>query len=189
MGGHALLPGIFPTQGSNPGFLLYRWILYQLSHQWGPRILEWVAYPFSRASSWPRYRTRVSYTEGGFFPTSATREAHWMPNKCQTLWFALITECSMDRPVPLLIERIIWRQNGTLNVIMQCDRLYERKVRGLWEKKRQSGAKGLLPEEVLSRLKSCEFSYLAESCQPGESQGKGFLMSERSCLKPRGETP
>ena len=25
-----------------------RWILYQLSHKGSPKILEWVAYPFSR---------------------------------------------------------------------------------------------------------------------------------------------
>ena len=33
VGGHALLQGIFPTRGSNPGLLHYRWIVYQLSHQ------------------------------------------------------------------------------------------------------------------------------------------------------------
>ena len=37
---HALLQGIFPTQGSNPGFLHCRWILYHLSHQGSPRMLE-----------------------------------------------------------------------------------------------------------------------------------------------------
>ena len=47
---HALLHGIFPTQGSNQGLLHCRWILYCLSHQGSPRILEWVAYPFSRGS-------------------------------------------------------------------------------------------------------------------------------------------
>ena len=31
------------------------------------RILEWVAIPFSRGSSWPRDRTWVSYIAGGFF--------------------------------------------------------------------------------------------------------------------------
>ena len=30
---HALLQGIFPTQGSNPGLLHCRQILYQLSHR------------------------------------------------------------------------------------------------------------------------------------------------------------
>ena len=33
VGGHALLQGIFPTQGSNPGLLHCRQILYHLSHQ------------------------------------------------------------------------------------------------------------------------------------------------------------
>ena len=46
VGCHALLQGIFPTQGLNPSLLLCRWILYHLSHQGRPRILEWVAYPF-----------------------------------------------------------------------------------------------------------------------------------------------
>ena len=39
VGCHALLQGIFPTQGSNPGLLRCRWILYCLSHQGSPRIL------------------------------------------------------------------------------------------------------------------------------------------------------
>jgi len=46
--------GIFPTQGSNPGLPHCRQILYQLSHQGSPRILEWVAYAFSGGSSRPR---------------------------------------------------------------------------------------------------------------------------------------
>ena len=33
VGCHALLQGIFPTQGSNPGLPHCRWILYHLSHQ------------------------------------------------------------------------------------------------------------------------------------------------------------
>ena len=33
MGCHALLQGIFPTQGSNSGLLHYRQILYHVSHQ------------------------------------------------------------------------------------------------------------------------------------------------------------
>jgi len=39
------------------------------------RILEWVAYPFSSGSSWPRNQTRVSHTAGKFFISWATREA------------------------------------------------------------------------------------------------------------------
>ena len=38
---HALFQGIFTTQGSNPGLPHCRRILYHLSHQGSPRILEW----------------------------------------------------------------------------------------------------------------------------------------------------
>ena len=59
--------GIFPTQGSNSGLPHCRRILYHLSHQGSPRILERVACPFSRGSSQPRDRTQVSRIAGGFF--------------------------------------------------------------------------------------------------------------------------
>ena len=41
-----------------------------------PRILEWVAIPFSRGSSQSSDRTRVSCMAGRFFTIWATREAH-----------------------------------------------------------------------------------------------------------------
>ena len=75
MGCHALRQGIFTTQGSNPGVPHCRQILYHLSHWGSPRTLEWVAYPFSRGSSRPRNRTRVSCIAGGFFTSRATRAA------------------------------------------------------------------------------------------------------------------
>ena len=77
-GCHALLQRIFPTQGSNPGLLHCRRILYCLNHQESWRILEWVAYPFSRRTSWPRNWTGVSCIAGRFFTSWATREAPWM---------------------------------------------------------------------------------------------------------------
>ena len=40
------------------------------------RILEWVAIPFSRGSSWPRGQTWISCTAGRFFTIWAIREAH-----------------------------------------------------------------------------------------------------------------
>ena len=58
VGSLSLLHGIFPTQGLNPGLPHCRRILYQLSHQGSPRILEWVVYPFSRGFSWLRNWTR-----------------------------------------------------------------------------------------------------------------------------------
>ena len=67
VGSLSLLQGIFLTQGSNPGLLHCRRILYQLSHKGSPKILEWVAYPFSSKSSRPRNGTRVSCIAGRFF--------------------------------------------------------------------------------------------------------------------------
>ena len=39
------------------------------------RILEWVAFPFSRGSSQPRDQTQVFNIAGGFFTSWATWEA------------------------------------------------------------------------------------------------------------------
>ena len=63
-----LLREIFPTQGSNPGIPHCWRILYQ------PRILEWVAYPFSRGSFRPRNWSGVSHIAGGFFANWPIRE-------------------------------------------------------------------------------------------------------------------
>ena len=64
--------GIFLTQGSGPGLPHCRRMLYRLGHQGRPRILEWVAYPFSRGSSPPRNPTGVSCIAGRFFTSWAT---------------------------------------------------------------------------------------------------------------------
>ena len=73
VGSLSLLQGIFPNQGSNPGLLHCRQILYQLSHWGSPRRLEWVAYPFSSGSARPRNRTGVFWIAGGFFTSWVTR--------------------------------------------------------------------------------------------------------------------
>ena len=96
VGSCSFLQGIFPTQGSNPGLPLCRWILYQPSHQGRPRILEWVAYPFSRGSSWPRNQTRVSRIAGGFFTSWATGEAPGNGNPFQYPLQYSCLENSMD---------------------------------------------------------------------------------------------
>ena len=71
----SFLQGIFPTQGLNPGLLHCRQILYQLSHKGSPRILEWVAYPFSRGSSQSRNQIGVSWIAGRLFANWTIREA------------------------------------------------------------------------------------------------------------------
>ena len=98
VGSLPLLQGIFPTQGSNPGLLHCRWIIYQLSHKGSPRILERVALPFSRGSSQPRNQTGVSCIEGKFFTNWAIREDPPMEKSrlddSDTYW------CGIERPGP-----------------------------------------------------------------------------------------
>ena len=97
MGCHALLQGIFPTQGLNLGLSrLLHWqvgflplapseklrlkvkvtrlcptvcdpVDYTVHGILQARILEWVAVPFSRGSSQPRDQTQVSHIAGGLF--------------------------------------------------------------------------------------------------------------------------
>ena len=59
--------GDLPNPGIEPSLLHCRQILYQLTYKGNPRILEWVAYTFSRGSSCPRNQTGVSCIASGFF--------------------------------------------------------------------------------------------------------------------------
>ena len=96
VGSLSLLQGIFPTQGSNPSFSHCRQILYQLSHKGSPRILEWAAYLFSRASSQPMNQTGVSCIAGGFFTNWATVPPGITSIKCSfekySMWTRWIKE-------------------------------------------------------------------------------------------------
>ena len=57
------------------------------------RILEWVAFPFSRRSSQPRDRSWVSHIAGGFFTSWATREV-------QEYWSGWPIPSPVDLPYP-----------------------------------------------------------------------------------------
>ena len=66
-GSLSLHQGIFPTQGSKPGLRHNKQILYQMSHKGSPRILERVAYLFSRGQSQLTNQTGVSCIADRFF--------------------------------------------------------------------------------------------------------------------------
>ena len=68
VGSLSLLQGVFPTQGLNPGLPHCRQNLYHLSHQVSPRILEWVAYPFSRG--WTRWSQQKPPSQGCVLETA-----------------------------------------------------------------------------------------------------------------------
>ena len=57
------------------------------------RILEWVAFPFSRGSCQPRDQTQVSHIAGGFFTSWITREA-------QEYWSGYPIPSPADLPHP-----------------------------------------------------------------------------------------
>ena len=86
VGSLSLLWGIFQSQGLNPGLLHCRQILYQLSHKGSPRILEWVAYPFSSGSSLSRNWTRVSCIAGRFFTKWAKKTFYKVPMQQSHSW-------------------------------------------------------------------------------------------------------
>jgi len=54
------------------------------------RILEWVAFPFSRGSSQPRDQTHVSHIAGKFFTSWATREALLLLMYNTLLWVSVL---------------------------------------------------------------------------------------------------
>ena len=86
-------PAPNPSQHHSTAILMCWWIKIVVSWKWKShqtlcnpmantvhgilqaRILEWVAFPFSRGSSQTRDETRISYIAGGFFTNWAIREA------------------------------------------------------------------------------------------------------------------
>ena len=83
VGSCSLLQEILLAQELNLGLPHCRQILYHLSHQGSPRILQRVAYPFFSGFSGPRNRARVSCIAGRFFTSWATREAHLSTRQMQ----------------------------------------------------------------------------------------------------------
>ena len=69
------------------------------------RILQWVAFPFSRVSSQPRDWTQVSRIAGRFFTSWATREAHqWLT---AWGWELYETVCIMEAGTAYLLCTVL----------------------------------------------------------------------------------
>ena len=69
------------------------------------RMVEWVAYPFSRGSSQPRDWTQVSCLAGGFFTNWAIRESHIIP---LIYLFHLVIPLIKKQKVPLVLIPGTW---------------------------------------------------------------------------------
>ena len=82
------------------------------------RILEWVAFPFSKGSSQPRYRIQVSHTAGVFFARWATREAQGKLR--QTSFKRLLLCLCEDRHSG---GRSAWNTRGLVGIYNQASEL------------------------------------------------------------------
>ena len=106
----SLLQGIVPSPGLNPGLPHCRWILCHLSHNGNPKIMEWVAYPFSSGYSWLRNQTGVSCLTGGFFTNWAIREARtWLSD-----W--VIATCIFESVYVSMF--LYWKKDNILSVYL-----------------------------------------------------------------------
>ena len=97
MGCHALLQGIFQTQGLNPGLPHCRWVLYHLSHQGSPRILEWVACAFSREFSWQELNRYLLHCKWILYHLSyqgsPLKSVHWCWGRKETTITEFVKRC------------------------------------------------------------------------------------------------
>ena len=141
---HTVLQGIFLARGSNPLlFYLLHWQAGSLplvppGKPWGceshsvmsnssqshgytvhgilqARILEWVAFAFSRGSSQPRDQTSVSCIAGRFFTIWTTRETHKGRKPGGIYWEAFFFFFLLSIPFhpsylisPLLKSIVLW---------------------------------------------------------------------------------
>ena len=105
VGSLSLLQGIFPAQGSNPGLPHCQQILYQLSHKGSPRILEWVAYPFSSDLPDPGIEPGSPALQQDSLPTELSGKPHVAYEKRQ-IYFLLFTSVNRKCTVSFLYCKI-----------------------------------------------------------------------------------
>ena len=74
------------------------------------RILEWVAFPFSRGPSQPRDLMQVSCIAGGFFISRATRE----PNSFYLIFYISHIKFCLFLLYIFSSEKVIFPKNRTL---------------------------------------------------------------------------
>ena len=128
VGSLPLLQSILPTQGLKPGLLNWRGILYQLSHKGSPKILEWVAYPFSRGSCPSRNQNRVSCIAGGFFTNWNIREAHLWNNSVYNSFLLTLPLKAQLSSISKLFDSMLSRDFP----IKRAENLYSRCSHKIW---------------------------------------------------------
>ena len=118
MGCHALLPGIFSTQVSNPGLPHCSWILYHLSHQRSSRILEWVTYPFSRGTADPGIKPGSPALQADY----SAAELPGKPN-CKCIGYLscdLVVDWELRLPLSIITRKYLTHEQINIIVSMKC---------------------------------------------------------------------
>ena len=131
---HALLQGIFPTQGSNPGLPHCRQILCCLSYQGSPRILEWVAYPF--------------LLQGIFL----TQELNWGLLHCRQILYQLSYQGSP-------FNELLARYFGGCGSVEVCLMFFLMVRLGLWIWGRKTTDAQCRSHDIVSRTRAAYMTY------------------------------
>ena len=107
--------------------------LHRVRYNWSD--LAAVAYPFSSRSSWPRNRTWIPCTAGGFFTSWATREDLTVHRGCKRVEHDLVTknnktDKSMDEN---LVQKSEWLKQKQFFASTSWVLLSAEAVLGRWE--------------------------------------------------------
>ena len=114
VGSHSLLQGIFPTQGSNPGLLHCRQVLYQLSHQRSPfhtvvvQSLSWFDSLWSQRLQ--RARLPCPSPSPKVFPSSCS--LHWWCRAAVSSFETLFSFCPQSFPASRTIPKSLQFESG-----------------------------------------------------------------------------
>ena len=100
----------FPKEHQSDSLQPHRQYIYTVHGILQARILEWVAFPFSRGPSQPRDLMQVSCIAGGFFISRATRE----PNSFYLIFYISHIKFCLFLLYIFSSEKVIFPKNRTL---------------------------------------------------------------------------
>ena len=122
VGCHALLQGIFPTQGSNPGFPYCRHILYHLSHQGNPEALGQGSASSSHGPILYSLQGKdVFYIWNGGRKYQKKNNISWC---MKTMWSLIISvhKCYLNTAIPTYLPSVFDCFNNTPAKFSNCGR-------------------------------------------------------------------
>ena len=148
------------------------------------RILEWVAFCFSRVSSQPRDWTQVSHITGRFFTSWAIREAQVRLKGQSTLWFRSHSICNLVWLWSPNLKYGSWRDYKSVNRLIYVVLKQEKQSHGIsagkwnpyWEVPAWSGHSHLkLRRVVYTSFVEPELTLCSKGTLPETSLAFGWL--------------